>query len=252
MFGQNPIRRPDADPNSLAVQADFLTIQGEGPQSGKRALFVRLAGCNLACYFCDTEFESGIANNWHPATYARSLEERYSPQARELVVLTGGEPLRQAGASLLIAHLLASGTKLVQIETAGTLWLQGLERYIEQGLVQLVCSPKTPRINLNIAVYCQHWKYIIRAGERDIDGLPARGTSMTTRDKLQMLYRPASLRDPEAVLGTKHKQSDVIWVSPMDEQNAERNAANVQACVRAVLEHGYRLSLQTHKLVGVE
>ena len=59
MFGKNPIRKPENhDGNFLKIQEIFYTIQGEGIYSGYPAVFVRLGGCNLACKFCDTEFET--------------------------------------------------------------------------------------------------------------------------------------------------------------------------------------------------
>lgn len=248
MFGKNPIRSAATDPHSLYVQEHFLTLQGEGPQAGRRALFIRLAGCNLACHFCDTEFESGMAAPRVTEVLLRELVERYDAAQREFVVLTGGEPLRQ-NVTELLRGLYATGTKLVQVETAGTLWVPGLELWIERGVLQLVCSPKTPRVDINIRSYCEHWKYIIRAGELADDGLPRRGTQVATKDKLSHLYRPlAAFPDPGIrgvnALGT-------IWVSPCDDYDAEKNAANVKAAVEVCLKHGYRLSLQVHKLVGV-
>ena len=59
MFGKNPIRKAIFDnADFYEVQEIFLTIQGEGPYAGTPAIFIRLGGCNLACNFCDTEFES--------------------------------------------------------------------------------------------------------------------------------------------------------------------------------------------------
>ena len=59
MFGKNPIRPPEkGDGSILFVQEIFPTLQGEGPLAGVPAVFLRLGGCNLACSFCDTEFES--------------------------------------------------------------------------------------------------------------------------------------------------------------------------------------------------
>lgn len=59
MLGQNPIRPPiTGDGTQLFVQSIFPTIQGEGPAAGIPSVFIRLGGCNLACSFCDTEFES--------------------------------------------------------------------------------------------------------------------------------------------------------------------------------------------------
>lgn len=237
MFGNNPIRSVESDPNYLTVQRHFLTIQGEGPQSGRRAVFVRLAGCNLACWFCDTDFESGIQNVRRTEELASELVAQYSLEQRELVVLTGGEPLRQ-NITLFLALLFAQGTRLVQIETAGTLWVRGLERFIDEGLVQLVCSPKTPRVSAFIASYCEHWKYVVRDGDLADDGLPARGTGLATRDKVHRLFRP--------------QHGETIWLSPMDEYNADRNRLNLMAARDACLKHGHRLSLQVHKIIEVE
>jgi len=59
MFGTNPLSKPiESDGLYLEVQDIFSTIQGEGPFAGKPAVFLRLAGCNLRCFFCDTDFES--------------------------------------------------------------------------------------------------------------------------------------------------------------------------------------------------
>lgn len=249
MFGDNPIRSADPDPTSLKVQSAFYTIQGEGPQAGRPALFIRLAGCNLACTFCDTEFESGMANDYRIPTFVEELCQQFSREQRRFVVLTGGEPMRQAGATSLMAQLLASGTEFIQIETAGTLWLDGLQRYIEGGLVQLVCSPKTPRVHMNVALHCDHWKYVVKAGELDLnDGLPRRGTQLKTREQLQTLYRPIKLRHPDSQAGAV----ETIWLSPMDEYDAQKNRANMEAARDACLRYGYRLSLQIHKLIEVE
>ncbi|CAN0594227.1 unnamed protein product, partial [Ectocarpus sp. 12 AP-2014] len=59
MFGDNPIRPPEkGDGLHLMVKQIFKTLQGEGPHVGTPSIFVRLGGCNLACDFCDTEFEN--------------------------------------------------------------------------------------------------------------------------------------------------------------------------------------------------
>lgn len=258
MFGKNPIRSAESDPLRLAITSIFYTLQGEGPFSGEPALFIRLAGCNLACHFCDTAFDlqedGGPEITALPLTRTAEIMERierdFSPQQRHLVVLTGGEPMRQNFMGLL-GLLFASGTHTVQIETAGTLWVDGLEKYIEVGEhdpgVDIVCSPKTPRVNINIRAYCCHWKYIIRAGELGEDGLPRRGTQMATRDSLSHIFRPVdAFADlPEEARGT-------IWVSPCDDYDPEKNAANLKAAVESAMKHGYRLSLQVHKIAGVE
>ena len=242
MFGNNPIRSATSDPDHLAVEGMFYTLQGEGPYSGSPALFIRLAGCNLACHFCDNQFET-------QAEVLTPLDEVMDKvtwitkrDQRKLVVLTGGEPLRQ-NCVKLIQMLLDSGTEIVQIETAGTLWQMGLEAYVESGQVVLVCSPKTPNLNLYVRHLCHHWKYIIREGEvSDIDGLPIAGTQPATKNKGQVLYR----------IDQHDRPTDTIWVSPCDSYDPKANAVNTTLARDIALQYGYRLSLQIHKLVGVE
>ena len=237
MFGDNPIRKVTYDPTKLALEEVFYTLQGEGPYAGRPALFIRLAGCNLACTFCDTEFETKADKepHWHQAL-ERCME--FPKKQREFVVLTGGEPLRQ-NATWLVEGLLGTGTKLVQIETAGTLWQPELAAHIRGNRVDLVCSPKTVRINPDIEQHCQHFKYIIRAGEVDpVDGLPNMGTQRGNAGTEQNIYRPRN-------------EMATVWLSPCDEYDPVKNKANQDLARDLCLQHGYRLSLQTHKIVGV-
>ncbi|MDE3061294.1 MAG: 7-carboxy-7-deazaguanine synthase QueE, partial [Pseudomonadota bacterium] len=132
MRGNNPIRPPVQDEGqSLAVKRIFPTLQGEGPYAGHPAVFVRLGGCNLACAFCDTDFE-GFATL--AVNEIIGEVKRLAEGARRLVVITGGEPLRQNIVPLCEA-LLTEGFK-VQIETNGT-----LARPLPEN-VEIVCSPK--------------------------------------------------------------------------------------------------------------
>lgn len=242
MFGQNPIRSKTLESNILAVQSIFNTIQGEGPFSGCHAVFVRLAGCNLACTFCDTEFESGIDNQMQIFQVIKAIKQANGGEKMpKMVVMTGGEPLRQ-NIVFLMHQILDAGVELIQIETAGTIWQVGLDDLIKTGRVVLVCSPKTPGIHPSIAVYCNHWKYIIQAGKlSQVDGLPVEGVQPKTKGLPQNIYRP-NLTAPH----------NVIWVSPCDEQDQTLNFMNRQAAVDACMKHDYRLSLQTHKILGVE
>ena len=250
MFGQNPIRDVENDPTSLAVQEIFFTIQGEGPYAGTPAVFIRLAGCNLACTFCDTEFESGLNNRMTPEQIvAEVLRVAYKTNGRgkighQLVVLTGGEPLRQSCAPL-IQSLLNAGTHVVQIETAGTLWDEALSGFYLRGELDMVCSPKTPMINGEIARLCRHFKYIISAGETSAqDGLPIKGTQTRNAHLYQTLYRPWSS------LGWDEEGTN-IWVGPCDLKDEVKNRANMAEAARVAMEYGYRLTLQMHKVVGL-
>lgn len=247
MFGKNPIRAILHDPFSLAVEDVFYTLQGEGPYAGCPALFIRLAGCNLACHFCDTQFESKAEKPRTLAELADMIHDQFTVEQRKLVVLTGGEPMRQDW-SKLADFLMMSGTEKIQVETAGTLWQDSLLDMISTGDIELVCSPKTPKVHHFIAEYCYHWKYVIRGGEVDLeDGLPNRGTQVATLGKPSKLYRPWDGKTRE----DWEDQGDTVWLSPCDSYDAVLNKVNLELARDLCLKHGYRLSLQMHKLVGV-
>jgi len=239
MFGQNPIRSAETDPKRLAIQSTFYTIQGEGPYSGMPALFIRLAGCNLACHFCDTEFETMAEIYKDTDALVNTLIATLTKTQRKFVVLTGGEPMRQNLLGL-VTRLFESGTELIQIETAGTLWQPELTGFVSTGSVVLVCSPKTPSVHPLIGQLTRHWKYIVAAGETsEADGLPNRGTQMATKDKVQTIFRA-------------NPRHNTIWVSPRDDYDPVKNQANQDHARDVCLKFGYRLSLQIHKLIGVE
>jgi 7-carboxy-7-deazaguanine synthase len=227
MFGQNPIRKQELRQDGrLWVQEVFRTIQGEGPLAGRPAVFVRLAGCNLACKFCDTEFESGAMQ--HELDVLYKVHELVPKAWRQpLVVLTGGEPLRQ-DVRELVRRLFYARCE-VQIETAGTLWLDDLDRR-----AQLVVSPKTGSLHAAIYERATDFKYILRAGELDPDdGLP--------------MFNPQT--------GVKQRVARPIyaeqraWVQPCDDHDPAKNKENLEATKESALKFGYHLSLQQHKIL---
>lgn len=259
MFGRNILIKPQYTQRAtLNVVSVFRTIQGEGPFAGEPAIFIRLAGCNLACHFCDTDFESGAKEK----TVSSLIEEvRFlAGEPIALVVLTGGEPLAQPVFDLC-DRLTREHEFHVQVETAGTVWQTGLDVLCERDDLTIVCSPKTGTAHKMIERYCDHWKYIVRAAEVDPDdGLPAYSTQQ--EGKPLRLYRP-----PEA---DTHSGKNTIWVSPCDEYEQglpgafreafsfDRNhdlpavKRNVDACVGLALKYGYRISFQLHKVLGVD
>lgn len=235
MFGANPLRkREHGDGQSLLLQGKpFSTIQGEGPYAGYPATFVRLWGCHLACFFCDTDFESD----------PRALDivlvvEQCQRNGHELVVLTGGEPLRQ-NIEPLAAALLLKGFH-VQIETAGTLWVPGLEQH-KMDKLSIVVSPKTFHVHEYIASLAASWKYIIseRQVSASYDGLPITNTQ-NVHGSARPLARPRQGSQPQN-----------IFVQPMDEQNEEQNKLNQERCIYLAKHFGYRVSLQQHKILNV-
>lgn len=239
MFGRNPIRKRELlDGETLLLQGTpWKTIQGEGPFAGLPATFIRLWGCHLQCFFCDTDFESD-QRTWQVVALAEECS------GTNLVVLTGGEPLRQ-NIVPLCRWLLARGHK-VQVETAGSFWFLGtapdhLTVYSEFP-VSLVVSPKTPKVHDLISVNACAWKYIISASmELGLeDGLPITNTQHPAGSRPKPLARPPA--------GTAHEQ---VYLQPMDEYDVQKNSDNIGRCVELALKYGYRVSLQQHKILKV-
>lgn len=237
MFGQNAVSGSfNESGDQLLVNEVFYTLQGEGPDSGRPSIFVRLSKCNLRCYFCDTEFESGTV------VKLQELVDDVLQLAKlhgcKLVVITGGEPLLQN--IVPFVGLMNDRGLSCSVETAGTTMLPSLHlvfdpmRSISGNLI--VCSPKTPKIHPQIERFVGAWKYVVRDGEGDQWGMPTKSTQHRGRDSL--VFMP------------KHPVVD-IWISPMDEQSDDANMNNKLWARDLCLKHGYRLSLQVHKLVGV-
>lgn len=250
MFGQNVTRGHDdaQRKDALDVVAIFPTIQGEGPLAGTPAVFVRLAHCNLKCWFCDTQFEEGAETLTHDEVLLR-MSDAAGANVR-LVVITGGEPFRQPLREFT-RRLVAAGF-LVQFETAGSLqphpvdgehwWL---DRGISNGYMFVVISPKTPTLapTFRAMAECNEYgdrvalKYIIHAGSIGPSGLPMASTQ-----------KQGPGRPPWSSYNINRSR---IFLQPMDEHDEERTRANVQATIDACRAHGYRLSLQLHKIVGL-
>lgn len=220
------ISKPDySNPNELSVSKIFFSIQGEGPFVGMPAVFIRLAGCNLMCPACDTEYqEESILTTEQIVDMVGMLY----PTAR-LIVITGGEPFRQ-DISVLVYRLRAKNY-IVQIETNGTL----CPAYVENLDAFIVCSPKG-RVNPGIFKKAFALKYVVSFDDIDrFDGLPNRALLGSTR-----LSRP-----PEDYKGT-------IYIQPMDLGNSTVNERNLQAAIKSCMNFGYILCLQMHKIINME
>jgi 7-carboxy-7-deazaguanine synthase len=219
MFGKNPIRPPEkGDGSTLKVVEIFATLQGEGPFVGQPSVFVRLGGCNLACGFCDTEFEQFEEMDLGSVV---GQVTQLGGTTHDLVVITGGEPLRQNIAPLCEA-LLAEGLR-VQIETNGTLW-----RELPQG-VNIVCSPKISDgkyhpIRPDLLARVDALKFIVSADDADYRTVGEVGQAGTTIP---------------------------VYVQPMDAYDPAKNTANAAHALALAQAHGYRLSMQMHKLWGI-
>ncbi|MEA3029065.1 MAG: 7-carboxy-7-deazaguanine synthase [Sphingomonadales bacterium] len=206
---------------SYAVKEIFLTLQGEGMQAGRRAVFLRFAGCNLwsgreqdradaACRFCDTDFVGLDGDNggrYEADALAAKVAELWAAGARPLVVVTGGEPMLQLDAPLLDA-LHARGFE-VAVETNGTLPAPA-------GIDWICVSPKA-------------------------------GTEIVQRsgDELKLVWPQPGL-DPEALAAWDFRH---LLVQPMD--CADKDQALAAAIDFVMRNPRWKLSLQTHKLLGL-
>ena len=210
----------------------FYSLQGEGYNTGRAAVFVRFAGCNLRCPFCDTEFDTyrEMTDDEIVAEISRYevRDARYEAPRNLLVLLTGGEPTLQVDKAFV--DLLHQHGYEVAMESNGT-------RPAPQNLDWLAVSPKL-------------------RGERREE----RGERVP--DELKVVFDENT--DPEAYLvpriipdvpsptrSLSHLVPRHLYLQPCDTGDAERNARIINRCVEYIKEHPHwRLSLQTHKLVG--
>jgi 7-carboxy-7-deazaguanine synthase len=212
---------------TYTVKECFYTLQGEGAQSGRPAVFLRFAGCNLwtgreadrataVCKFCDTDFV-GIGPDGgkfaDAASLATHVDARWpadtSPRARKLVVCTGGEPLLQLDEAAIDA-LHANGFE-VAVETNGT-------QPAPRGLDHICVSPKA---NAPLV--------------------------LTSGTELKLVYPQVEAdAQPECFA---HLDFAQFFLQPMD---GPEGAANVQVALAYCLAHPqWRLSLQTHKMLEI-
>ena len=208
---------------TYSVKEIFLTLQGEGGQAGKAAVFCRFAGCNLwtgreqdrhkaVCTFCDTDFVGTDGEGGGKFATADALADAVEAAwtggpADRLVVCTGGEPLLQLDAAL-IAALHARGF-MIAVETNGTV-------EAPEGIDWVCVSPKA-----------------------DAPVVQTRG------QELKLVY-PQDKALPERFAALDFER---FYLQPMDGPDRERNT---QLAVAYCLSHPqWRLSVQTHKYLGL-
>lgn len=217
---------------SYDVHSIFPTIQGEGPFVGQPAIFIRLAGCNLQCPACDTDYTSQRANMKTEEVIAAVTElSNSNARALPLVVITGGEPFRQN------LYDLVQGLYLkwfrVQIETNGTLYQE-----LPWGTFSIVCSPKTGTINKKLLPQILAFKYVLHADSVcPEDGLPLTALGHPNSGKLA--------RPPGGFSGN-------IYLQPIDDHVSGFPNRHLDACIASCLKHGYTLGVQLHKLINLE
>ena len=209
---------------TYSVKEIYYTLQGEGAQAGRAAVFLRFAGCNLwsglekdrdqaVCRFCDTDFVGtdgpGGGKFATADVLARAVFDQWPEHqaGKPYVVCTGGEPLLQLDKALVVA--LHDESFEIGIETNGTL-------LPPSGIDWICVSPKAG------------------AEQKLMHG-----------DELKLIY-PQAGAEPERYTGQDFRN---FFLQPMDNPN---RAANTEAATRYCLDHPqWRLSLQTHKLIGI-
>lgn len=241
MHGKNIVRHAEftagANPEgSLQVHEVFYTLQGEGPFAGRTAVFVRLTGCNLRCWFCDTAWNDDDDPCFDFMDLRDQVFEKM-PEHCSLVVITGGEPMRQRLAPFISALHVKDPNVQVQIETAGTLWQPELDRQpaIDQRRLHFVVSPKTPAVHARFHTRASAFKYIIDSGCRGLFP-PYAGTQVEG--------------DTGHLLATPPKDMPV-YLSPCDEDSAHINAMNHQTVAKLALEGHGIAGIQLHKYLRV-
>lgn len=208
------------------VKEIFYTLQGEGANTGRPAVFCRFTGCNLwtgkekdrdtaICKFCDTDFvgTDGVgggrfvnADQLADAVFARWPTDKMG--SRPLVICTGGEPLLQLDAKLIQAFLQRGFS--IAVETNGTI-------APPPGVFWLTVSPK------------------------------AGATLAVTRGHELKLVFPQEGAEPERF---EHLDFQHFFLQPMDGPDRQRNT---QLAIEYCMQHPrWRLSLQTHKIIGIQ
>ncbi len=221
----------------IEVHSIFKTIQGEGPFCGTPAIFIRLAGCNLQCPQCDTDYTSKRTTMSVGELLAACTE--YDKQNPGLVVITGGEPFRQH-IGQLVGILLGYGF-YVQIETNGTLppppevmWSK--QPHQRKG-AYIVCSPKSGRLNSITEREACCFKYVLsHSSINPQDGLPMH--------VLDHSAHPHVARAPF--------RGRMVYLQPADAHDVAENNLNNQAVVQSCIKFGYNLQLQVHKFLDLE
>jgi len=211
---------------TYAVKEIFFTLQGEGANTGRPAVFCRFAGCNLwtgreadradaTCQFCDTDFVGvdgpGGGKFATADELARAVAEKWpanvSARARKLVVCTGGEPLLQMDADIVSA--LHAQDFEIAIETNGT--------QLPPSDIDWICV--SPKVGAPLVLTCGN--------------------------ELKLVY-PQAGGEPERFADLDFEQ---FFLQPMDGPDRERNT---ELALAYCLAHPqWRLSIQTHKLLGI-
>lgn len=203
---------------SYRINEIFYSLQGEGRNTGRAAVFIRFSGCNLRCPFCDTDFKE------YTEMTAEDILTAIDPwKDCGFVVLTGGEPSLQADDTLVDA--LHQAGFYVAMETNGT-------RPVPANLDWITVSPKNGLV----------------------DNVPP--LAVERIDELKVVFdgvvSPPSLSGLPLPLEGVGGSPPLLYLQPCDTGDEERNREITRQCVEYIKQHPeWRLSLQTHKLINI-
>ncbi len=203
--------RRNSSTDVLTVNEIFYSLQGEGFHTGTPAVFVRLSGCNLRCRFCDTDHVTGQAMTVEQIALTVN---RLSAQA-PLLVLTGGEPSLWIDNSFVTTLKSLTG-KTIAIETNGT-------RHLPDAIDWVTLSPKSA----------------FPGGDRE-------PCVLTCCDELKVVFLGQDLAQYDHI-EAKHRFLQPCFCTDDNERQRQ-----LRLTIEAVMAHpAWRLSLQTHRLVGL-
>lgn len=194
----------------------FYSLQGEGHHTGYPSVFIRFAGCNLKCPFCDTRHEEGIFMDDDAIVRAVKL------YTAEWIVITGGEPSLAIDSDFI--HLLKRATgKKVAIETNGTHLLPGGIDWVTVSPKHGICGLESEESGRVVVEHADEIKVVDVGQELEpYFSLPCRGK------KTLMYLQPCYVDDPE-----------------------EREANRLRTVRRVLADPRWTLSVQLHRFLGI-
>ncbi len=223
--GKYDAKKFDTTGQDLLINEIFYSLQGEGRHAGEATVFIRLAKCNLACKFCDTEFETYTVMSYREVV-AKVLALVPERQPRPWIDITGGEPLLQ-NCEPLIRSLHSYHFK-VGAETSGSVWADWVRE-----LDWLTCSPKVP--------YGRIPSKLVQALSQRVGDVTRHGGEVKWIVNAPFLSQfekaPSEFFVPDVFNYLQPESNNPKWIT-----------AASKLCLTYPTR--YTLSLQTHKLAG--
>lgn len=217
----------------------FYSLQGEGFHTGRPAVFVRFAGCNLRCPFCDTDFSHS-----EPMT-AEQIARRvfdYSTHPHTLIVLTGGEPSLQVDNELVDA--LHAHQQTVTIETNGT-------RPVPDNIDWVTVSPKAvSEADLPLTQADESKVVLTQSDEVKVVLSHEPKVVLTQADEVKVVFTEST--EKLLPLWRTTIRASHYYLQPCAQPGTEPIRANTEDVVAYILSHpDWKLSLQTHKYLHI-